>query len=72
MKGSCAGTRTCEGGSWGSCRLDIICVPGKLYGCEGAGCSSGYRKCDACGTGFGPCVTAGSNGSEGCESCQTG
>jgi len=60
IKGSCNGIKECVDGSWTPCTLNVVCEPGKLYGCTSYGCSSGYRACNACGTGFGPCVGPGS------------
>ncbi|MFH2100540.1 MAG: hypothetical protein ABII71_00430 [Candidatus Micrarchaeota archaeon] len=71
VKGGCDGTRQCVNGSWGRCVLETVCEPGKLYGCQGPGCSPGYRVCDSCGTGFGECVMPPGSPSSCNESCET-
>lgn len=53
--GNCSGTSTCKGGSWSSCRLEIVCEPGSRISCSEEGCVYGFRECDECGAGYGPC-----------------
>lgn len=55
IKSSCNGTQSCVSGSWEDCIINDVCKPGKRQPCEGS-CSSGYKICNDCGTGFGPCI----------------
>ncbi len=56
MVGTCEGTKECVDGEWGTCVLEQVCEPGRIYPCSEYGCSPGYRICDLCGTGYGDCV----------------
>jgi len=56
MVGQCAGTRECARGAWSRCMLEMACEPGSFATCYEGACSSGYKVCDECGTGYGPCV----------------
>jgi hypothetical protein len=53
--GNCTGVSTCRGGNWGSCKLDLVCEPGSRISCSEVGCVYGFRECDECGSGYGPC-----------------
>ncbi len=53
--GNCTGISTCSGGNWGGCKLDLVCEPGSRIACSEVGCVYGFRECDECGSGYGPC-----------------
>jgi len=53
----CDGKMLCVGGTFSACALnEHICQPGSRIGCVVDGCRPGYTYCNACGTGFGPCL----------------
>jgi len=53
--GPCAGISRCSGGEWGGCKWQTICAPGTSSPCINDSCVYGYKVCDGCGTGYGPC-----------------
>jgi hypothetical protein len=53
--GECTGISTCRNGGWGGCKLEMICQPGEKVACTEAGCAQGFKECNSCGTGYGPC-----------------
>jgi hypothetical protein len=53
--GNCSGSSLCHGGAWGVCKLKLVCEPGSRVSCSEAGCVYGFRECDECGSGYGPC-----------------
>lgn len=53
--GNCTGKSACSGGSWGACKLNLVCEPGSRISCSEVGCVYGFRECDECGSGYGPC-----------------
>lgn len=57
--GNCSGTSTCVNGEWSVCNLDMVCTPGDRVPCVEGGCVNGYKECDECGTGYGPCIAQG-------------
>jgi len=54
---SCSGFSTCHGGSWGVCRWKVVCAPYSKASCLNNSCVYGYKECDGCGSGYGPCIT---------------
>lgn len=56
--GNCTGRYLCMAdGSWGGCTWARTCVPGSRTPCLDNGCAYAYRECDACGAGYGDCIT---------------
>ena len=53
--GNCTGLSLCRGGKWGACKLEFVCEPGSRVSCSDVGCVYGFRECDECGSGYGPC-----------------
>ena len=53
--GNCSGTALCIDGTWSGCRWAQVCVPGSSEVCLTQNCPYGVKKCNSCGTGFGPC-----------------
>lgn len=69
MKDGCGGTALCENGRFSPCVLPPqACLPGQRVGCPLDGCSFGYRTCNSCGTGYGPCRPPGAPAQGGCNS----
>ncbi len=56
MKGPCEGMQTCINEEWGKCTVEIICTPGTKTPCVVDHCSSAYKVCNDCGTGYGECT----------------
>jgi hypothetical protein len=55
---ACPGEERCLGGYFGPCNTPRnVCNPGQRIACNIDGCEFGYRICDACGTGFGGCLS---------------
>lgn len=55
MSGTCQGTSECAGGKWTMCYVKKICIPDTNSSCGDSGCADGYKVCNECGTGYGPC-----------------
>ncbi|MCD6549705.1 hypothetical protein J7K41_03295 [Candidatus Micrarchaeota archaeon] len=52
----CEGFQTCEDYRWSECRkLPTVCKPGTRKPCAYSPCTVGYKVCNRCGTGYGPC-----------------
>jgi len=56
LKGPCNGTQICINGTWGKCDIKRICNPGTKVPCTENYCPIGYKICNECGTGYGPCI----------------
>ena len=53
----CQGYMICRNGAFGGCLTNQqVCRPGTRTWCTENGCSQGYRYCNDCGSGYGPCV----------------
>ncbi len=53
--GNCTGISVCVEGTWGGCKWQQSCQPGGKETCLSESCPYGFRECNECGTGFGPC-----------------
>lgn len=56
VKDGCDGTMECINGKFSSCSIEKICVPGSKIGCAMDSCTTGYKTCNECGTGYGECI----------------
>lgn len=56
MRGPCEGIQTCIDGVWNKCTVEVICTPGTSTPCVSNHCSSAYKICNDCGTGYGECM----------------
>ena len=58
--GGCPGQQTCQADrTWGACaQTNPVCVPAATQSCVDGGCT-GTKTCNACGTAWQACVTAG-------------
>jgi len=56
VRGPCEGIQTCINGSWNKCTVEVICTPGTKTPCVVEHCSSAYKICNNCGTGYGECI----------------
>ena len=56
MRGPCEGIQTCINGTWSKCAVEVICTPGTKTPCVSNHCSSAYKICNDCGTGYGECI----------------
>gem|GEM_PF-1257131 len=52
----CNGTQICINGTWSKCDIKIVCNPGTKTPCIENYCPIGYKICNECGTGYGPCI----------------
>ncbi len=52
----CSGERVCVDGAWTGCITKRICTPGTRTQCIENFCSTGYKICNECGSGYGECV----------------
>jgi hypothetical protein len=52
----CDGYQPCRDGRFAACRKNKrVCKPGTRIGCSLDRCRFGYKTCNECGTGYGPC-----------------
>lgn len=52
----CDGYQPCRDGRFAACRKNKrVCKPGIKIGCSLDKCRFGYKTCNECGTGYGPC-----------------
>ena len=54
----CSGERVCLNGAWTGCITKKVCSPGERAQCIENFCSTGYKICNECGTGYGGCINS--------------
>ncbi len=52
----CNGQRICIRGVWTGCTIKELCTPGSKTACVENFCSTGYKICNECGTGYSECI----------------
>jgi len=52
----CSGERICVRGAWTGCINKKVCNPGERSNCIENFCSTGYKICNECGTGYSECI----------------
>ncbi len=52
----CDGESICFNGAWTGCTVQKTCNPGERALCIENFCSTSYKICNQCGTGYGECV----------------
>jgi len=55
---TCTGYSSCHNGLWGACRWQLVCSPYTKTPCLNNSCVYGYKECDGCGSGYGPCISS--------------